>query len=337
MMRRLLPVFLLFLAACTFPLRGENVPAPTQTPVPEASPTPTAVSSAVAPLGSKENPLILALSPSPRPSQEVLASGENLAAQLEKLTGFHVVLVAPASEKDLVQAFAARNVHIAVLSPFAYVLARQQGGARVALASVRNGEILYGAQFIARRDSGFQFYFDSIRGENVAEAKAALTQFNDKKPCWSDTASPSGYVIPLGVLNQAGVQPQAGAFVQGQATVVRAVYSKGICDFGATYTDARTLPVLEADYPDVLEVVKVVWRIPPIIPYENVSFATDLPVEIRRPLLRAFIDLMGNAEGKAAMQVIYGIDELRPAEDDIYETFATLARASGLNLSDLLK
>lgn len=337
MLKRFLPVFLLFVTACTFPLQRENAPAATQTATPEASPTPTAASPSAAPLGSKENPLILALSPSPRPSAEVLASGEKLVTQLEKLTGFHFVLIAPPSEKDVVQAFAARNVHIAVLSPFAYVLTRQQGGARVALASVRNGEILYGAQFIARRDSGFQLYFDPIRGENIAEAKEALTQFNDKKPCWSDTASPSGYVIPLGVLNQTGIHPQIGAFVQGQATVVRAVYSKGICDFGATYTDARTLPVLEADYPDVLDVVKVVWRIPPIIPYENVSFATDLPVEVRRPLLRAFVDLMGTAEGKSAMQVVYGIDELRPAEDDIYEAFATLARASGLNLSDLLK
>lgn len=337
-MKRFLHIFFLFfLTSCTFPIVRNDVPTSTPIPSPEASLTPTLVSQAASPLGSKENPLILALSPSPRLADEVLASGENLAAQLEKLTGYRIVLVAPTSEKDLVQAFAAKNVHIAVLSPFGYVLARQQGGARVALASVRNGEVLYGAQFIARRDSGFQFYFDALRGENTAEAKEALTQFTNKKPCWSDPASPSGYVIPLGILNQAAIQVQEGAFVQGQATVVRAVYSKGICDFGATYTDARTLPVLEADYPDVMDVVKVVWRTPAIIPYENVSFAADLPVDMRRVLLRAFVDLMNTPEGKSAMQTVYGIDDLRPAEDDIYEAFSVYAQASGLDLMALLK
>ena len=143
----------------------------------------------------------------------------------------------------------------------------------------------------------------------------ALKQFQDKKPCWSDDASPSGYVVPLGLLNQAQVQIRSAAFLEGQPNVVRAVYADDICDFGATFIDARQSPSLEADYPDVMDKVIVIWRMPKIIPYENISISNSLPLEMRRVIQRAFIDLMLTPEGKAAMQTVYGMDEMQIAED----------------------
>ena len=150
-------------------------------------------------------------------------------------------------------------------------------------------------------------------------------------------ASPSGYVVPLGFLNQAGVQVSTPAFVEGQAPVVRAVYGKGICDFGATYIDARALPALESDYPDVMEKVTVIWRIPPIIPYEQIVFASSLTPEMKSTLLRAFIDFAGTPEGKAAVQKVYGLDVLQPAEDRQYKDFITYVDKSGIDLHALLK
>ena len=224
------------------------------------------------------------------------------------------------------------NAHIASLSPFAYLLARENDSVTAILASMRDGQIFYGAQFIANRESGFISYYDAARNENTAEAAEALKQFQDKKPCWSDTTSPSGYVVPLGVLNQAQVQIRSGAFLEGQPNVVRAVYADDICDFGATFIDARQLPALEADYPDVMDKVVVIWRVPNVIPYENISLANSLPLEMRRVIQRAFIDLMLTPEGKAAMQTVYGIDELQIAEDVMYADFALYVNASGLDL-----
>jgi phosphonate transport system substrate-binding protein len=286
--------------------------------------------------GSEENPLILALAPSPRTSAEAVEAGNALAAQLEALTGYRIVTVSPSSEVDLVDALGKGNVHIASLSAFAYVLARQDELVTVALASLHNDQTLYGAQFIANRDSGFESFYDATRGENTAEAAVALIQFTEKKPCWSDPGSPSGYVVPLGVLNQAGVPVRSGAFLEGQPSVVRAVYAADICDFGATYIDARTLPALEVDYPDVMDRVRVIWQIPAVIPYENVSFATSLPLEVRRVLLRAFIDLMITPEGKSSMQTVYGIESLLPAEDELYTPFRDYVEASRLDLRELL-
>jgi phosphonate transport system substrate-binding protein len=267
----------------------------------------------------------------------MVAAGEVIAAFIESHTGYRLVTVVPSSEINLVEAMDKGNVHIASLSPFAYLLARESDSVTAILASIRDGQMFYGAQFITNRESTFISYYDVNRDEDTAEAAAALKQFQNKKPCWSDTASPSGYVVPLGVLNQAQVHASNGAFLEGQLNVVRAVYTDDICDFGATYIDARQSPALEANYPDVMDRVVVIWHVPNVIPYENISLSNSLPLEMRRVLQRAFIDLMLTPEGKSAMQTVYGIDELQIAEDEMYADFALYVEVSGLDLADLIK
>ncbi len=335
-MKKLIFVLSLAIFGCSFPVQltlgtptATLLPTPTLifTPTPPATPEP----------GTEKNPLILALAPSPRPTDAMIAAGEVIAAFIESRTGYRLVTVAPASENDLVDAFSRNNVHIASLTPYAYLLTRENDSATVLLASVRDGQMLYGAQFIANREAGFISYFDATRNENTAEAMEALKQFDEKKPCWSDPTSPSGYVLPLGLLNQAGVNTRSGAFLEGQPSVVRAVYADDICDFGATFIDARQNPALEADYPDVMEKVIVIWRAPSVIPYENISMATSLPLEMRRVIQRAFIDLMLAPEGKAAIQTVYGIDELQIAEDAMYDGFKIYVNESKLDLLELVK
>lgn len=334
-MKKLLPVIIIAMLGCSLPARATfGTPTPIQASI--AAPPLTAAPTATAEPGSDKNPLILALNPSPRPSQAMLDAGVALAAQLEALTGYRIVAVAPTSEADLIESFGRNNVHIAVLSPFAYLIAYENGTAAAALASVRDGQALYGAQFIVNREREFDSFYDERRGANTALAGVALAQFTDKKPCWSDAVSPSGYVVPLGLLNQAKVPVRSGAFLEGQPSVVRAVYADNICDFGATYIDARTSPALESDYPDVMDRVIVVWRVPPVIPYENISFALSLPLEMRRALLRAFVDLMLTTEGRAAMQTVYGIEALQPAEDGLYVEFREIVRASGRDPEKLI-
>ena len=267
----------------------------------------------------------------------MISAGEVIAGYIESHTGYKVVTVVPSSETVLVDAIDNDNVHISAFSPFGYLLARENDSVTAILASVRDGQTLYGTQFIANREGDFVSYYDDELGDNTEDANNALRQFQDKKPCWSDATSPSGYVVPLGLLNQAQVGVSSAAFLEGQSSVVRAVYAEGICDFGATYIDARTLPSLEADYTDVMDRVVVIWRMDKIIPYENISIANSLPIEMRRVIQRAFIDLMLTPEGKAAVQTVYGIDEIQIAEDAMYDDFETYVKASGLDLAELIK
>ena len=339
-MKKVLLTLWLAIAACSFPVQialDSDLPTPTPTTTLEAESTPTLAPLSTPQPGTDQNPLILALNPSPRPADDMIAAGERIAAFIQSRTGYRVVTVAPVSETALLEAFSKGNAHIAALSPFGYVAASEQGLAVPLLARVRDGRAFYGAQIIINRESPFTPFYNEETLTNTADPSTALGQFNDAKACWTDAESPSGYVVPLGVLKQAGVQVRSEAFLAGQPNVVRAVYADDICDFGATYVDARDAAILEADYPDVMEKVLVAWRIADIIPYENISISTELPFEMRRVIQRAFFDFMLTPEGKLDMQRVYGFDAVQVVEEPAYAEFIAAVLASGVDLQALIK
>jgi len=327
------------LANCTYP-RPDVTQVPqateTMTPTPEVTPTDTAQPFPTAELGLAENPLILALPPSAN-SQAQIDAAKLIAAQFTERTGYTVVTVIPDSEAALVEALGKDNAHIVLLEPYAYDLAYQRGWVRAAYAVLKDGEGKYGAQFIAARKGGFESYFDEGTELNTADAKTALAQFNDKKPCWSDETSPSGYVIPAGYLNENQVVIKPPAFVQGHPTVVRSLYASGICDFGATYIDARKFPSLEDEFPDLIEQVIVVWRIPDIIPYDVLAFSTNMPQEMRDLFAKTIPAMMQTTAGKAAFKTLYDIEEMQAVNDAYYDEFRTYVNISGIDLTTLVK
>jgi phosphate/phosphite/phosphonate ABC transporter binding protein len=335
-MKYILPILLLAALGCTAPGQDSptQAPSPTATATTLPSPSPNMPTG---PLGSEENPLVLALPPSTRPGQDVLDAGKSLIDILEKATGLKFVPVIPPSEAELVQALEAGNAHIAALSPFAYLLASKNGAAESAFAREQDGKIFYGAEFIARSDSTFVSHYDATGSQNLSAAATALVQFRDKKPCWTDEKSPSGYVVPLGILKGAGVTTREPAFLASHPAVVRAIYAGGICDFGATYVDARQYPGLEDQLPDVQKKVEIIWQIPPIIPYETLVFARSIPPEMSRTLIRAFVDLMTTEDGRTAMDTLYGFEAMQVAPDSLYADFRKAAEDSGLDLTSLLQ
>ncbi len=334
-MKKFLLVLSIAILGCSLPVQltlGTPTPTPTLTPLPIPTQTPPATPEP----GTAKNPLILVLGPSPRPNDQMITAGKLIAEFIEKQTGYKIATVIASSETDLVDKFGKGNAHIGLLTPYGYLLAREDLSVSAAFASVHDNKLFYSTQIIINRDSEFTPYYDETRNENTADPGVALKQFQDKKPCWSDSSSPSGYVVPLGLLNQAQVETRSGAFLEGQPSVVRAVYVADICDFGATFTDARDSRTLEADYPDVKEKVLVAWRTPEIIPYEVVAFSTSLTIDMRRLIQRAFIDLMLTTDGKAAVQTVFGIDEIQIVEDEKYDEFAKYVKDSNLDLSLLV-
>jgi ABC-type phosphate/phosphonate transport system substrate-binding protein len=295
-------------------------------------PTPTAAA-----LGTVENPLVVALPPGSSGDEERVEAGKALAEQLSKITGYTYVVVAPESYAKLVESLGRGNAHLAVLSGPAYALAYEQGYANAAYASIKSGEKAYGAQFIARTDAGFKSYYDAHRDINTADAATALSQFRDKRPCWTDEVSLSGYVIPAGILAQNDIPIRQAAVVLGQPTVVQAVYAGDVCDFGATYIDARTFPSVLDKYPGVLDEVKVIWRIPPIIPFETLTLARQLPPEITLAISDALFRITGMKVGRQALGGAYGIEEWERITDTFYEDFRLYLNASGVDLESILE
>jgi len=328
----------LILANCNLPRinLAQATATVTQTPPVDITPIDTQSAFPTAELGLAENPLILALSPSAN-SQAQIDAAKAIASQFTERTGYTVVTIVPDSYTALVEALGKGNAHIVLLDPYAYELAYQRGWVSASYAVLKEEEGTYGAQFLATRKGGFTSYFDEVSGENTDEAAVALAQFAGKKPCWSDETSPSGYVIPLGYLNKNQIVTKPPAFVEGHPTVVRSLYASGICDFGATYIDARKFPSLEDAFPDLIEQVIVVWQIPPIIPYDVLAFSTNMP-QAMRDLFTSLIPAMMQTEaGKAAFKTAYDIDALAPANDGYYEEFRTYVDASGVDLTTLIK
>lgn len=309
-----------------------SITQPTETPIPLTATLDKTPLPPTAELGLAENPLILALAPSANSPEQINAARE-IASQMMERTGYVVVTIAPDTYADLMHALENGNAHIVLLDPLSYALAYQKDLVRAQFAVVNNGKIKYGAQFLAPRKGGFTSYFDSATGVNTADASVALAQFQEKKPCWSEETSPSGYLIPLGLLNQAQVQTRSAAFVGGQTTVVRSLYVGGICDFGASYIDARKFPSLENEYPDLVEQVVVIWQVPEIIPYEILAFSTKMPQPMQALFANIIPAIFQTDSGNAAFQTAYDIDVLQGVNDGDLKDFHVLIDESLVDLS----
>lgn len=334
-------ILIFVLVNCNFPRisLSRAIATQTATPVPvSVTPTDTAPAPfATAELGLAENPLILALPPSTN-SQEQIAAAKVIASQFTERTGYTVVTIVPDSYSALVEALEKGNAHIVLLDPYSYELAFRKDLVRASYAVLKEEEGKYGAQFLATRRGGFTSYFDEGIDENTTDDPAvALAQFADKKPCWSDEISPSGYVVPLGYLNENQIVTKPPAFVEGHPTVVRSLYASGICDFGATYIDARKFPSLEDEFPDLVEQVIVVWQIPAIIPYEVLAFSTKMPEGMRNLFASQILPMMQTDAGKTAFKTAYDIEELEAVNDGYYEEFRIYVDESGVDLTKLIK
>jgi phosphonate transport system substrate-binding protein len=310
----------------------------------EVTPTmvpPTATAEPVE-IGTADNPIIMALAPSAT-SQELQTGGQAIADKLSELTGYTIKINVPTNYAALVEAMGSGNAHIGWLPPLAYMLAKYKGYADVGLAVLRSGADHYGFQYVAnaaRVDADgnpmFTSYYDPATGKSTADAATALAQFAGKKPCWTDPLSASGYVLPSGLLGSVDVKPRAGAWVQGHPTVITSVYlsPKGeICDFGATYVDART--AVTNNFPDVNDKVVIIYISEPIIPNDNVSFAANVPADVRQKLTDALLEIAGTEEGRTLLKDGgYDIGGLSKVDDTFYDEFRAYLEAAGYDVTN---
>ncbi len=336
MVLALVTVLSLLLASCGAPATpvATEPPAPTQAPATQA-PAPTEPPAPE--IGTADNPIIMALAPSAT-SQELQTGGQAIADKLSEMTGYTINISVPTNYAALVEAMGSGNAHIGWLPPLAYMLAKYKDYADVGLVVLRADSDHYGFQYVANvdrvKEDGtpmFTSYFDPATGKSTADAATALKQFDGTKPCWTDPLSASGYVLPFGLLAKEGVKAKAGAWVQGHPTVIKSVYlsPKGeICDFGATYIDARTAVV--KDFPDVNDKVQVIYVSDPIIPNDNVSFATSVPADVREKITAALLELAGTEEGRTLLKNGgYDIGGLKAVDDTFYDDFRVYLEAGG--------
>jgi phosphonate transport system substrate-binding protein len=270
------------------------------------------------PDGTAKEPIVMSFVPS-GDTQEIIASGDQIAEMLTEKTGLVVTAEVGTDFAATREAMGAGKAHIGWLNTFNYVLAHEKYGVEVGLVTSRFGLTTYKGQIIVRADSGITT-LDDLKG---------------KVMCWVDPNSTSGYIIPRIMLKANGIDPDTDFSQTIEAgshnNVVTQVYN-GDCDAGATYADARSS--IEGDVPDVKEKVVVLAETTDI-PNDSVSFIKDLPAETRDKLINSLLEIAQSEEGAAALESLYSIAGLERADDSFYDAFRADLSKAGINIEEL--
>jgi phosphonate transport system substrate-binding protein len=285
-------------------------------------------------LGSESHPIVVAFEPAGT-SQQITASGQDLLDLLSKETGLTFKGVVPTSYAALTEAMGSGNAQVGWMATFNYIMAHQKGYADVALISKRFGTESYGAQFMAQASAGFT---PAAHTPATDADLPTLLQFKGKRVCFSDEQSTSGHVIPLIFLKKAGLTDAdipTPVFAGGHTQVVEALYDGGICDYGTTFVDARSN--IATEHPDVDNKVVVIFQTPAVIPNDNMSYAPDMPQDLREKITAAMLKIVDTEAGKKALNDLYQIGGMVKANDTVYDQFRSYLQASGVDLSQYVK
>jgi phosphonate transport system substrate-binding protein len=292
------------------------------------------------PLGSTENPLVLGIvNPENDPSIQTAAQG--LSEKLAAYTLLESKVVSYTDYQEMIDDLALGKAHILWLPPATYLGAHERGLATISLLSNHFGVYYYGSQFLANQASEFTRAFDSVSGKNNGTAEQSLAQFKDKRPCWVGTDSLSGYYVPLGLLNENKIPILPGAFLQNHPAVVRALYIRGICDFGVTFAllgDPRTASTVQNDLTDALDQIPVIYRTDGIIPNLGLAYSYNVPEDLRKNLDGFFLAAVRDDEtrGMLSSALDYEVQDVQKVDDSVYDRLRELLKASGANLQSLV-
>jgi phosphonate transport system substrate-binding protein len=270
-------------------------------------------------LGTEKNPIVWAVVPSGE-TERVVTGFEEVAQMIFDETGLVVEPFVATEYAGVIEAMCSdpAKAHMASLATFSYILANEKGCADVGLVSVRYGSPVYNGQIFVRADSGIE----------------SLADLAGKTICRPDPLSTSGWIIPSITLKAAGIDPDTDLAQIVDAgshdASVAGVYN-GDCDAGTSYVDARG--TIEEDYPDVMDVIKVI-EISADIPNDGVQFVTDFDADVRAQIIAALLAIAETEAGQEALDVAYQWNALEEHDDTFYDAFRQVLDAAGVSPED---
>lgn len=219
----------------------------------------------------------------------------------------------------LIEAMKAGQVHVGLLATASYVLAEEQGAAKVILKSLRydvddDGNLLtdqplvsgYKSQLLVAADSGIES-IDDLVGKTIA-----ISSFT----------STSGFVWPANLLADNGIDVMEDVTwldAGGHDNAILAILN-GEADAAFTFKDARTL--LEDDYPNIYEDVLFIMNTE-LIPNDTISVIPNLKRSLVEDIKQAFINIAESEEGLEIIRAVYNHEGYAEATDDEYDIVRT--------------
>jgi len=271
-------------------------------------------------LGTEENPIVWAVVPS-GDTERVVAGFDEVAKMIKDETGLVIQPLVATEYAGVIEAMASDppKAQMGSLATFAYILAAQKGAAEAELVATRFGSAVYNGQIYVRADSGLE----------------SLSDLEGKTFCRPDPLSTSGWIIPSITLRAAGIDPDtdlASIVDAGSHDAAIAGVYNGDCDAGSSYVDARSR--IEADYPDVMDVIKVI-EVSIDIPNDGVQYAPSMSREMRDKINDALLKIAETEEGQAALDTAYQWGGLLKVDDTFYDPFRQVLDAAGVDVQEL--
>lgn len=272
-------------------------------------------------LGTEENPIVWALVPSGE-TERVVSGFESVSDMIFEETGIVIEPLVATEYAGVIEAMCSDppKAQMASLATFAYIMGAEKGCAEAELVSVRYGSPTYNGQIYVRADSGLE----------------TLEDLAGKTFCRADPLSTSGWIIPNIAFRAAGIDPDTGLGEVVDAgshdAAVAGVYN-GDCDAGSSYVDARGR--IEEDYPDVMDVIKVIY-VSFDIPNDGLQYEPSFPREMRDKINAALVEISGTEEGVEALKEAYQWEALQKIDDSFYDSFRQVLDSAGVSASDFM-
>lgn len=304
-----------------------------------------------APVGSKRRPFTMYFIPSVD-TQTIALGADQVTDYLSKYVSnrvygnsdsFFIKSAIPANYIAVVEAFGTKKADFAAFNTFSYILAKdiKKYDIEAILSVVRgDNERFYKGQIIARTDSGYK----------------SIQDLKGKKFAYTDPASTAGYILPMTLFKNQGVELGQTVFALKHDSVVTMVYQKQV-DAGATYysppkvemvngkrvehlKDARERVLTQ--FPDVANQVSIIGfteEIPnePWVVRSSLVADPDLNKKIKEAITEGLLEFAATPNGKKILEELYSITGLARVDDSVYSNIRKTILQAEVDLESTLK
>lgn len=208
---------------------------------------------------------------------EMIREYKNITDYLTNKLGITVEPEVTSDYTAAIEAMRSKHIDIAWFGPFSYILANKEAGAEAVVNGLRRdtGISTYKSVFVTRADSGIKTLED-IKGKRIA---------------FVDPASTSGYLIPMKMLKEYGIDADndfKDVYFAGTHTAVELAVANGTVDVGADSDNSYDRMVESGE---IDSAVNVIFHESDPIPGSPIAIRGDLPESLKERIKQALLEM----------------------------------------------